>query len=82
MIQHHGHGPDPKRQEGPHPHQIELSGDNRFAIVPDLGWTSCCSTVSIRQKERSLPPIRRSRKSPPAPDPGISYSVPATNFFM
>ena len=37
VIQHHGHGPDPKRQEGPHPHQIELSDDNRFAIVPDLG---------------------------------------------
>jgi 6-phosphogluconolactonase len=37
VIQHHGHGPDPKRQEGPHPHQIEVSDDNRFAIVPDLG---------------------------------------------
>jgi 6-phosphogluconolactonase len=37
VIQHTGHGADPQRQEGPHAHQIELSGDNRFAIVSDLG---------------------------------------------
>jgi 6-phosphogluconolactonase len=37
VIQHSGHGPDRQRQEGPHPHQIDLSADNRFAIVTDLG---------------------------------------------
>jgi 6-phosphogluconolactonase len=37
VIQHSGHGLDPKRQESPHAHQIELSRDNRFAIVADLG---------------------------------------------
>ena len=35
--QHTGHGPDAKRQEGPHAHSIDLSPDNRFAIVDDLG---------------------------------------------
>src|SRR5207248_7685475 len=37
VIQHSGHGVDPKRQEGPHAHEIELSHDNKFAIAADLG---------------------------------------------
>lgn len=37
FVQHAGHGPDPKRQEGPHAHSIDLSPDNRFAMVDDLG---------------------------------------------
>jgi 6-phosphogluconolactonase len=37
FIQHTGHGADPKRQEGPHAHSINLSPDNRFAFVDDLG---------------------------------------------
>ena len=37
FVQHTGHGTDPKRQEGPHAHSIDLSPDNRFASVDDLG---------------------------------------------
>jgi 6-phosphogluconolactonase len=37
FVQHTGHGTDPKRQEGPHAHSIDLSPDNRFAFVDDLG---------------------------------------------
>ncbi len=37
FIQHSGHGTDPQRQEGPHAHSIDLTPDNRFAIVDDLG---------------------------------------------
>ena len=37
FVQHTGHGPNPKRQEGPHAHSIDLSPDNRFAMVDDLG---------------------------------------------
>ena len=37
FIQHSGHGTNPKRQERPHAHSIDLSPDNRFAIVDDLG---------------------------------------------
>ncbi len=37
VVQHHGHGADPKRQEGPHAHEIEITKDNRFAVVSDLG---------------------------------------------
>jgi 6-phosphogluconolactonase len=37
FVQHTGHGTDPKRQEGPHAHSIDLSSDGRFAMVDDLG---------------------------------------------
>jgi 6-phosphogluconolactonase len=37
FVQHTGHGTDPKRQEGPHAHSIDLSHDNHFAMVDDLG---------------------------------------------
>lgn len=30
-------GPNPKRQDKPHPHSVTLSPDNRFAFVADLG---------------------------------------------
>jgi 6-phosphogluconolactonase len=37
FVQHTGHGANPQRQEGPHAHFIDLSPDNRFAFVDDLG---------------------------------------------
>jgi 6-phosphogluconolactonase len=37
FVQHTGHGTNPARQEGPHAHSIDLSPDNRFAFVDDLG---------------------------------------------
>jgi len=37
FVQHTGHGTDPERQAAPHAHSIDLSPDNRFAIVDDLG---------------------------------------------
>jgi len=37
LIQHSGSGPVEERQEGPHVHSVNLSPDNRFAYVADLG---------------------------------------------
>jgi 6-phosphogluconolactonase len=37
FVQHTGHGTNPERQEGPHAHSIDVTPDNRFAIVDDLG---------------------------------------------
>jgi 6-phosphogluconolactonase len=37
FVQHTGHGTNPERQEGPHAHSIDLSPDNHFAMVDDLG---------------------------------------------
>jgi len=37
FIQHKGSSVNPKRQQGPHAHSVNLSSDNRFAVVADLG---------------------------------------------
>ena len=37
IIQHSGHGADAERQQGPHPHWIGLSANNKFAVTADLG---------------------------------------------
>jgi len=37
FVQHSGSGPNSKRQRGPHAHSINVSADDRFAFVADLG---------------------------------------------
>src|SRR5437879_5392723 len=37
FIQHKGSSVNKQRQEGPHAHSVNLSADNRFLIVTDLG---------------------------------------------
>ncbi len=37
VVQHQGSGPDPRRQQQPHAHSINLDPANRFAYVADLG---------------------------------------------
>jgi 6-phosphogluconolactonase len=37
FVQHTGSGPNARRQRGPHAHSIEVSPDDRFAFVADLG---------------------------------------------
>jgi 6-phosphogluconolactonase len=37
VIQHHGSGLDPMRQDGPHAHAVNVSPDNRFLLACDLG---------------------------------------------
>jgi 6-phosphogluconolactonase len=37
FVQHVGHSIDPSSQSAPHPHSVDVSPDNRFAVVSDLG---------------------------------------------
>jgi len=37
VMQHSGASVDPQRQEGAHAHEVVVSADNRFVLVPDLG---------------------------------------------
>jgi len=37
FVQHSGSGPNPGRQKGPHAHSVNVSADDRFAFVADLG---------------------------------------------
>ncbi len=55
IIQHHGAGPDPRRQEGPHAHSVTLDPDNRFAFVCDLGLDKIMA-YRLDLDNGSLPP--------------------------
>jgi 6-phosphogluconolactonase len=60
--QHTGSSVDPKRQEGPHPHEVVLSPDNRFLFVPDLGLDKIMSYRVLAEKssfELNEPPYVR-----------------------
>lgn len=37
LVQHEGSGPNEERQEASHAHSVNLSADNRYAYVADLG---------------------------------------------
>ena len=37
VVQHHGQGPDPDRQRGPHAHAVTFAPDGKFVFVCDLG---------------------------------------------
>jgi len=37
FVQHSGSRVNRERQEGPHAHEVVVSADNRFVLVPDLG---------------------------------------------
>jgi 6-phosphogluconolactonase len=37
VVQHRGSSVDPKRQEGPHAHAVEMDAAGQFALVADLG---------------------------------------------
>jgi 6-phosphogluconolactonase len=37
VVAHTGSGPNPRRQEGPHPHMIVTDPDHEFVLVSDLG---------------------------------------------
>ncbi len=64
FIQHTGRGTNPKRQEGPHAHSIDLSPDDRFAIVDDLGL------------DETLVYKFDSSKGSLAPEPNIAKAAP------
>jgi len=56
FVQHTGHGTNPERQEGPHAHSIDLSPDNRFAYVDDLGLDKVIVYTFDTVKDRKLWP--------------------------
>ena len=37
VVKHSGSGPNQKRQQGPHAHSVNLSKNNKWAVVADLG---------------------------------------------
>jgi 6-phosphogluconolactonase len=66
--QHHGHGPNPKRQEGPHAHCIVPDRAGRFAFSCDLGLDQVLvyEIVSAGQLQLHSPPYA---STPPGAGP-------------
>ncbi len=55
FVQHTGHGLNPKRQEAPHAHSINVSPDERFVYVDDLGLDELL-TYKFDKNKGSLKP--------------------------
>ena len=75
FVQHVGSSVNPRRQNEPHAHSINVSPDNRFAFVADLGIDKIMIYRLDTEKgtiEKNIPPLQRSN---PAPDRGISLST-------
>ena len=62
FVQHTGHGVNAKRQDGPHAHSIDLSPDNRFAMVDDLGLDELLVYRFDKQKGTLTPNDPKSAK--------------------
>ncbi len=55
FVQHEGSSINPRRQESPHAHSINVSPDNRFAFVADLG-TDKVVIYSLDVEEGTIKP--------------------------
>ncbi|NGZ77367.1 lactonase family protein [Saccharibacillus alkalitolerans] len=60
-VRHTGSGPNPQRQEGPHPHSFVPSPDGVFLFAPDLGTDRIAKytredELLFRQDDTVLPP--------------------------
>jgi 6-phosphogluconolactonase len=62
FIQHRGKSVNPRRQEGPHAHSVNLDEANRFAIVADLGLDKLL-VYKVDTREATITP-----NDPPAID--------------
>jgi len=54
-VQHHGHGINPLRQEGPHVHCVLIAPNNRDVFVSDLGLDELF-TYELNQQNGNLTP--------------------------
>lgn len=86
FIQHEGKGADPKRQERPHAHSINVSPDGRFAVAADLG-TDELIVYAIDQKTGGLTRHSVAKSAPGAgprhfafhPKGGFAYAINELN---
>jgi len=80
FVQDVGSSVNPERQAGPHPHSIQVTPDNRFAIVADLGLDKLF-LYKFDVKTGSLTPGRpRFVKSDPGAGPRHVAFAPSGKF--
>ncbi|MDD4869825.1 MAG: lactonase family protein [Kiritimatiellae bacterium] len=80
FVQHEGSGPDQRRQKGPHAHSINLSPDNRFAVVADLGLDKVMIYKFDQDKGTLVPNNPPFAATPPAAGPRHFAFHPSSKF--
>lgn len=82
VLHHHGSGPDPERQEGPHAHHVLADPSGRWVLSVDLGAdrVRVCAldgpTGTLRpHSEAALPPGNGPRHLAFHPDGEVAYVV-------
>ena len=66
LVRHQGSGVNPKRQKGPHAHSVNLSPDQQFALVADLG----IDRIVIYRPDRVAGKLRRHGEAKVKPGAG------------
>jgi 6-phosphogluconolactonase len=69
VVHHTGHGPNPDRQQGPHPHMILTDPQGRFILVPDLGADAVLAYRLDRATGRLVPEPDAGGRLPPGAGP-------------
>jgi 6-phosphogluconolactonase len=79
-IQHSGNSTNAERQDGPHPHSIVTSPDNRFVYVPDLGADRIVAYDFNAQIGNLTPNPRLTVAAPPGSGPRHIVFSPSGEF--
>ena len=79
-IQHSGNSINAERQDGPHPHSIVASPDNRFVYVPDLGTDRIVAYDFDAQSGNLTPNPRLTVVAPPGSGPRHIVFSPSGEF--
>lgn len=69
FVQHAGSSANPERQKGPHAHSVNISPDNRFLVVTDLGLDEALVYRFDAAKGTLAPNEPRSAKMAPGSGP-------------
>jgi 6-phosphogluconolactonase len=81
FIQYSGSGVHPQRQQGPHSHAINVSPDNRFAFVADLGLDKIFVYRFDAEKGKLTPHSPSYATLPPGAGPRQFVFHPSSKFF-
>jgi len=81
FIEYSGTGVHPQRQQGPHSHAINVSPDNRFAFVADLGLDKIFTYRFDAKKGKLTPNTPSYATLPPGAGPRQFVFHPGGKFF-
>lgn len=82
IIQHEGSSVDPKRQEGPHAHSINVSADGKFAVAADLGLDKLLVYRIDEAKPALVPHDPPFAQTPPGGGPRHGAFHPSGRYFF